>query len=122
MTLVGGPQASRSSSTGLAIANVLRTGVQLNGDGLDPPHGLVATAAAQIGRGDRWVVVEKLEIRTVLRPPALELPLPTYLAGEYSPSLATEVGNLVIACFTLALRLTSITRSLSPGRQADSDE
>ncbi len=35
-----------STSSGLAIANVLGTGVELNGDGLDPAHGLVAVAAA----------------------------------------------------------------------------
>ena len=41
---VGGAtgQAGSSSSSGLAAANELGTGVQLNGDGLDPAHGLVA--------------------------------------------------------------------------------
>ncbi len=40
------PGARRSTSSGLAIVNVLGTGVQLKGDGLDPAHGLVAVAAA----------------------------------------------------------------------------
>ena len=31
---------------------------------------------------------------------------PTYSAGHYSPSLATQVGNLVIAYFTLLLQVT----------------
>ena len=56
---MGAPRASSSSSSGLAVANVLGTGVELNGDGLDPPHGLVATAAARIVRSGRLVVVEK---------------------------------------------------------------
>ena len=33
---LGAPRASRSSSSCLAVANVLGTGVELNGDGLDP--------------------------------------------------------------------------------------
>jgi len=53
---LGAPASSRSTSSGLAIAHVLGTGVQLNGDGLDPAHGLVAAervmsqlaAAAQV--------------------------------------------------------------------------
>ena len=57
---VGGAtgQAGSSASSGLAAANELGTGVQpeLNGDGLDPAHGLVAAervmsqlaAAAQV--------------------------------------------------------------------------
>ena len=56
---LGAPRASRSAFPGLAIANVLETGVQLNGDRLDPPHGLVAVAAAWIVSGCRLVVVEK---------------------------------------------------------------
>ena len=52
------PRARRSTSSGLAIANVLGTGVQLNGDCLDPAHGLVAVAAARIVSGCRLVVVE----------------------------------------------------------------
>jgi hypothetical protein len=41
---------SRSSSLTIANLNVLGTGVELkllNGDGLDPAHGLVAVAAAK---------------------------------------------------------------------------
>jgi hypothetical protein len=45
----------------LAIANVLGTGVQLNGDSLDPSHGLVAVAAARIVSGCRVVVIAKLD-------------------------------------------------------------
>ena len=47
---LGPPGARCSTSSGLAIAYVLRTGVQLNGDGLDPAHGLVAQAAARVVR------------------------------------------------------------------------
>ena len=64
---MGAPRASSSSSSGLAVANVLGTGVELNGDGLDPPHGLVATAAARIVRGGRLVVVEKSSLAALLR-------------------------------------------------------
>ena len=53
------PRATRSASSGLAIANVLGTGVELHGDGLDPPHGLVAGKAARIVCGGGLVVVEK---------------------------------------------------------------
>jgi hypothetical protein len=56
------PRATSSTSSYLAIANVLGTGVQLNSDDcLDPAHvsGLVAVAAARIVRGGRLVVVEK---------------------------------------------------------------
>jgi len=53
---LGAPRARSSASSGLAAANELGTGVQLNGDGLDPAHGLVAAervmsqlaAAAQV--------------------------------------------------------------------------
>ncbi len=41
------------------IADVLGTGVKLNGDCLDPAHGLVAVAAARIVSGCRLVFVEK---------------------------------------------------------------
>ncbi len=43
---LGAPGARRSTSSGLAIANVPGTCVQLSGDGFDPAHGLVAVAAA----------------------------------------------------------------------------
>ena len=38
---------------------MLGTGVELNGDGLDPAHGLVAEAAARVVTRGRVVVVEK---------------------------------------------------------------
>jgi hypothetical protein len=56
---LGAPASSRSASSGLAIANVLGTGVQLNGDSLDPAHGLVAEAVARVVTSGRVVVVEK---------------------------------------------------------------
>jgi hypothetical protein len=37
-----------ATSSGLAIAKMLGTGVPLNGDGLDLAHGLVAVAAATL--------------------------------------------------------------------------
>ncbi len=57
--MLGAPLARSSASSGLAgvaAANELGTGVQLNCDGLDPEHGLVAAqlvvsqlaAAAQV--------------------------------------------------------------------------
>ena len=39
---LGVPRARSSASSGLTAANELGTGVQLNGDGLDPAHGLAA--------------------------------------------------------------------------------
>ncbi len=39
---LGEPRARSSDSSGLTAANELGTGVQLNGDGLDPAHGLAA--------------------------------------------------------------------------------
>jgi hypothetical protein len=56
---LGAPCARCSTSSCLAIANVLGTCVQLNGDGLDPAHGLVAKAAARVVHRGRFVVVEK---------------------------------------------------------------
>ena len=56
---MGAPRARSSASSGLAAANELGTGVQLNGDGLDPAHGLVAVDAARIVSGGRLIVVEK---------------------------------------------------------------
>ncbi len=55
---MGAPTSSRSTSC-LAIANVLGTGVQLNCDNLDPAHGPVAEAAARVMSRGRLVVVEK---------------------------------------------------------------
>ncbi len=48
--LVGAPRARSSASSGLAAANELELGtdVQLNGDGLDPAHGLAAVDAARV--------------------------------------------------------------------------
>ena len=58
---MGAPRARSSASFGLAAANELGTvtGVHLNGDGLDPAHGLVAVDAARVVSGSRLVVVEK---------------------------------------------------------------
>ena len=56
---MGAPRARSSASSGLAAANELGTGVQLNGNGLDPAHGLVAVDAARIVSGGRLIVVEK---------------------------------------------------------------
>jgi len=53
------PRASSSTSSCLAIANVLGTGVQPNSDSLDPAHGPVAEAAARVMSRSRLVVVEK---------------------------------------------------------------
>ncbi len=55
---LGAPCARRSTSFGHAIANVLVTCVRLNGDGLDPEHGLVVVAAARAVHGGRFVVIE----------------------------------------------------------------
>ncbi len=55
-----GARCSTSSESGLAIANVLGTGVELNGDCLDPAHVLEpAEAAARLVTGGQSVVVEK---------------------------------------------------------------
>ena len=56
---MGAPGARSSASSSLATANELGTDVQLNGDGLDPAHGLVAVDAARVVSGGRLVVVEK---------------------------------------------------------------
>ena len=64
---MGAPRASRSACSSLATANVLGTGVELNHDGLDPPHGPVAVAAARIVRGGRLVVVEKRRLAAAVR-------------------------------------------------------
>ena len=56
---LGAPGSRRSAGSGLAIANVLGTGAQLNGDGLDPAHGLVAVAAARVVSRGRLVVIKK---------------------------------------------------------------
>jgi len=55
---LGATRASRSSSTGFAIANTLQTSVELNGDRLDPSTGFAATLAARIVSGGRLIVVE----------------------------------------------------------------
>ncbi len=55
---LGAPRASRSSSACLAITNILRTSLQLNGDRLDPSTGLAAKLAARIVSGGRLIVVE----------------------------------------------------------------
>jgi hypothetical protein len=66
---LGAPGARRSTPSGLAIANVLGTRVQLNGDGLDqvdPAHGLVAVAAARAVHGGRFVVIEKSRLAAAI--------------------------------------------------------
>ncbi len=63
---LGAPGARRSTSSGLAIANVLGTCVQLNGDSLDPAHGLVAVAAPRVVHGDRSVVIEKSRLAAAI--------------------------------------------------------
>ncbi len=59
---MGAPKARSSASSCLAAANEVGTGVQLNGDGLDPAHGLVAVDAARIVSGGRLIVVEKSQL------------------------------------------------------------
>ncbi len=59
---MGAPRARSSASSCLAAANELGTGVQLNGDGLDPAHGLVAVDAARVVSGGRLIVVEKSQL------------------------------------------------------------
>jgi hypothetical protein len=54
---VGAP--AQATGSGLAITNVLGTGVQLNSDGLDPTNGLVAVDAARMVSRGRLVVIEK---------------------------------------------------------------
>jgi hypothetical protein len=60
--------ARRSTSSGLAIANVLGTCVQLKleGDSLDPAHGLVAVAASRIVHSGRFVVIEKRRLAAAI--------------------------------------------------------
>jgi hypothetical protein len=55
------PGSRRSTGFGVAMANVLGTGIQLNSDGLDPAHGLVAVDAARVVSRGRFklLVVEK---------------------------------------------------------------
>jgi hypothetical protein len=50
----------------LPITNVLGTCVQLNGDGLDPVHGLVAVAAARVVHSCRFVVIEKSRLAAAI--------------------------------------------------------
>ena len=68
---LGAPRARGSASSGLAAANELGTGVQLNGDGLDPAHGLAAVDRGSAAR-----------VMTVGWPRLLKLPLQL----ETSPS------------------------------------
>ncbi len=58
---LGAPLARSSAFSGLAAANKLGTGVQLNSNGLDPPHGPVAVDVARVVSGGRLVVVKKLK-------------------------------------------------------------
>ncbi len=61
-----GARARPSTSFGLAIANVLGTCVELNSDGLDPAHGLVAVAAARAVHCGRFVVIEKSRLAAAI--------------------------------------------------------
>jgi hypothetical protein len=63
---LGAPGARRSTSSALAIANVLGTCVQLNGDSLDPMHGLVAVAAVRVVHSGRFVVIEKSRLAAAI--------------------------------------------------------
>ena len=56
---LGAPGARCSTASSLAIANMLGRCVQLNSDGLDPAHGLVALAAARVMHHVRFVVIKK---------------------------------------------------------------
>ncbi len=62
------PRARSSASSGLAAANELGTGVQLNGNGLDPAHGLVAVDAARIVSGGRFKLIVVGKSRLAARP------------------------------------------------------
>ena len=66
--LRGGMARVGGASFGLrvAIANVLGTYDQLNGDGLDPAHGLVAVAAARVVHRGRFVVIEKSRLAAAI--------------------------------------------------------
>ncbi len=55
---LGAPRAPRSSSAGVAIANVLQTSVELNGDRLDPSAWFGATLAAHIVSGGKLIVLQ----------------------------------------------------------------
>ncbi len=59
---MGAPLARSSNSAGLAAANELGAGVQLNGNGLDPAHGLAAVDAARVVRSCRFLVIEKIRL------------------------------------------------------------
>jgi hypothetical protein len=56
---MGAPRARSSASSGLAAANEKGKGVQLNGKGPDPAHGLAAVDAARIVHGGHFVVIER---------------------------------------------------------------
>ena len=56
---LGAPGARCSTGSSHAIANMLGTRVQLNGDGLDAAHGLVTLAAARVMHRGRFVVIKK---------------------------------------------------------------
>jgi hypothetical protein len=56
------------SGLAIIIANVLWTSrcVQLNGDGLESAHGLVAVAAARVVHSGRFVVIEKSRLTAAI--------------------------------------------------------
>ncbi len=56
---VGAPGARCSTGSSHTIANMLGMRVQLNCDGLDAAHGLVALAAARVMHCGRFVVIKK---------------------------------------------------------------
>ena len=56
---LGAPGARCSTSSSHAIADMLAARVQLNSDGLNAAHGLVALAAARVVHRGRFVVIIK---------------------------------------------------------------
>ncbi len=83
---MGASHVSRSTSSGLAIASLLLgTGVQLNGDVLDPVHGLVAVDAVRVVSDGRLELFEEKNH--------------CQLAGDFSPSLVTQDNYIVITSF-----------------------
>ncbi len=90
---MGAPRAGCSTLSGLAIANVLRTGVQLNGDSLHPAHVFSAVDAVRVVSGGHLVVVVDFLKKKV------GITIANLLETTYSSRLGTQVGQLVIASF-----------------------
>jgi hypothetical protein len=76
--------------SGLAIANVLGTGVQLNGDGLDPVHGLAAVAAAT-GTNSHYNFKFQFKVES------LKLDVTSSLNHWHIYSPVVQAGHLVVA-------------------------